>query len=322
MDRIALHHLSAILMGMNRIRLTFLVAALCVYPWYVHAASLSIETDTSAYGIGDTFIATVRIDNGDSCINAAEVQIEYPKSALRAVDFSRGDSIFSLWIQDPALDTEKGIVSFAGGTPGGYCGRVQGDPSQSNILGKIVFSVVGPETGAAALAFAPASRVYLHDGLGSVSALEFKGTSVIVEDKPTLTKNPWLEAVKSDATPPESFVLQVRSDREVFNGKYYVVFSTTDKQSGLDHYEIAEGGAWKRIESPYVVKPRALDDGLQVRAVDKAGNVRVADFDPQAIPPRQYTYTEMISYGLFFAMAFVAVLIRLYMARRDRRARE
>ncbi|MEN9412965.1 MAG: hypothetical protein RLZZ342_52 [Candidatus Parcubacteria bacterium] len=309
-------------MGMNRISFTFLAAVMFVYPGAAHAASLSIETDTGAYGIGDTFIATVRIDNGDACINAAEVQVEYPIGTLRAVDFSRGDSIFSLWIQDPQLDTERGVVSFAGGTPGGYCGRVQGDPSQSNILGKIVFSVVGPDTGTTALTFSPASRVYLHDGLGSVASVEFKGASLSVEDKPTLTKNPWLEAVKSDATPPESFVLQVRSDREVFNGKYYIVFSTTDKQSGLDHYEIAEGGAWKRITSPYVVKPRALDDGVQVRAVDKAGNVRVGDFDPQAIPPRQYTYTEMISYGLFFAMAFVAVLIRLYMARRDRRARE
>lgn len=295
--------------------------ALCIgllFPAGAHAAVLSVETEQLVYGIGDTFIATIRVENDGECLNAAEVALEYPTDALRAVDFSRGDSIFSLWVAEPKLDTAAGQVSFSGGVPGGYCGRVQGDPAESNILGKAVFTVVGAPGKTARVSFMPSTRVYLHDGLGSAAELSFRAADITLEDAPTLVRNPWLDTVRADTIAPEPFGIEVRSDRTVFGGKYYIVFSTTDKQSGLDHYEIAEGGAWKQVTSPYVVKARALDDGLVVRAVDKAGNVRVADFDPHAIPPRQYTYAELVSYGLFFLIALVAILIRLHFARRDR----
>lgn len=300
---------------MSRYLLVFVVLLL---PGAAQAATLSLETEHDVYGVGDTFIATVRVDNEAECLNAAEVALAYPTDVLRAVDFSRGDSIFSLWVAEPKLDTDAGRVSFSGGVPGGYCGRVQGDPAESNILGKVVFTVIDAPREEAEISFAPSTRVYLHDGLGSVAQVAFAAASFALEDAPTLVRNPWLDAVRADTVAPEPFGIEVRSDRDVFGGKYYIVFSTTDKQSGLDHYEIAEGGAWKQIASPYVVKARAIDDGLIVRAIDKAGNARVADFDPHTIPPRQYTYAELVSYGLFFLIALVAILIRLHLARRDR----
>lgn len=293
--------------------------ALCMLliPLSAGAASISVDTDKDAYGLGDTFIATVRIDNQGECINAGELSLSYPKAALRAVDFSRGDSIFSLWVGEPKLDTDNGLVSFAGGTPGGYCGRVSGDPSQSNVLGRVVFSVVGAAEPSATISFLPASHIYLNDGLGTTAQLALAAKSIEIEAKPTLAVNPWLDEVSGDTTPPEPFAIQVESTRGVYQGKYYIVFSTTDKQSGVDHYEILESGVWKRVTSPYVLKNQSLDGGVQVRAIDKAGNTRIADFDPSTVPPRQYTMGEYLSLALLLLAALIAVAARLYMARRS-----
>lgn len=303
-----------------RLPLILATTLLLAQPLSASAATISIDSDAHTYGLGDTFIATVRLDNGDECVNAAQIDLSYPIEDLRAVDFSRGDSIFSLWVADPVLDTAKGTVSFSGGVPGGYCGRIQGDPAQSNILGKVVFTVVGADQAETTIDVRPSSKVYLHDGLGTPAQLALAGLSLGIEPQPTLSTNPWLDAVKGDTIAPDAFSVQIESTRGVFGGKYYAVFSTTDKQSGIDHYEIFEDGIWKRVTSPHLLKDQSLDGGVRVRAVDKAGKMRLADFDPKSVPARQYSIVEFASVGLLLVIAIAAVLIRLYFARERRRA--
>ena len=299
-----------------------ILLVLLMLPQAVSAASLSIDTDAQTYGVGDTFIATVRVDNEGECVNAAEVEIEYPTDLLRAVDFSRGDSILTLWVQEPAIDTAAGKVTFAGGIPGGYCGHISGDPSQSDILGRIVFSVVGDEKREAAMNLALASRVYLHDGLGTPARLSLRGRTLALVDAPTLSGDPWLSEVGADKTSPEPFAIDIESTSGTFGGKYFAVFSTTDKQSGLDHYEIWENGAWQRVVSPHVLKDQSLAGGVRLRAIDKAGNQRDGDFDPASVPPRQYSATEYLSVAALILIALIATVVRLALARRSRRARE
>ena len=302
---------------MNRILVVLF--GISLLPAVAQAAAISIDSDAHTYGLGDTFIATVRLDNGDECVNAAQIDLSYPIEDLRAVDFSRGDSIFSLWVADPVLDTANGTVSFSGGVPGGYCGRIQGDPAQSNILGKVVFTVVGAQQPETTIDLKPSSKVYLHDGLGTPAQLALAGLSLAIESQPTLSTNPWLDAVKGDTIAPDAFSVQIESTRGVFGGKYYAVFSTTDKQSGIDHYEIFEDGIWKRVTSPHLLKDQSLDGGVRVRAVDKAGKMRLADFDPKSVPARLYSVVEFVSVGLLLVIAIAAVLIRLYFARERRR---
>lgn len=299
-----------------------LATLLVILPQFASAASLMLDTDAQTYGVGDTFIATIRVDNGDTCINAIEGEVDYPTDILRAVDFSRGDSILSLWISDPKIDAEKGTVSFAGGVPGGYCGHIAGDQSPSDIVGKIVFTVIGDRKPSAEMNLALASRVYLHDGSGTPAELSLRGRTVAIVDKPTLSENPWLAEVGDDKTPPEPFSIDVNSTRDVFGGKYFAVFSTTDKQSGMDHFEIFEDGIWKPVASPRVLKDQSLAGGVKIRAIDKAGNMREGDFDPTSVPPRQYTIAEYVSLIGLLVIAAIAILVRLYLARRARRERE
>lgn len=303
-------------------RASLLLALLLILPQYAAAASLSIETDAQTYGRGDTFIATVRVDNEGECVNAAEVEIDYPTDLLRAVDFSRGDSILTLWVQEPVLDTAAGKVTFAGGIPGGYCGHISGDPAQSDVLGRVVFTVIGDDGREAAMNLALASRVYLHDGLGTPANLSLHGRTLALVDTPTVSGDPWLSEVGADKTLPEPFSIDIESTSGTFAGRYFAVFSTTDKQSGLDHYEIWESGAWQRVTSPHVLKDQTLSGGVRIRAIDKAGNVRDGDFDPASVPPRQYSMAEYLSVAALIVIALLAIIMRLALARRARRARE
>lgn len=267
-------------------RVFILFAVCCLLPTaYTHAALLYVDPGAQTYGVGDTFIAHVRVDNEGECVNAASVEIIYPTKSLRAVDFSRGDSLFSLWTEEPVIDTDVGRVTFSGGIPGGYCGRVQGDPSLSNIIGKIVFTVIDAEEKKVDILFTDETKVYLHDGLGTVASLTKQGATLSLSTEPTLPANEWLTEVRDDTVPPDAFAIQIESTRGVFGGRYYAVFSTVDKQSGLSHYEIFERGAWIQTRSPHKLYDQSLSD-IQIRAVDKAGNIRVGEYTQGSAPPR------------------------------------
>ena len=86
----------------------------------------------------------------------------------------------------------------------------------------------------------------------------------------------------TDRELPESFTPLMGSNPDIFNGKYFLVFNTVDKQSGIDHYEIQEslrkGGdesKWIRAESPHQLSDQTLRSFIIVKAVDKAGNFRI-----------------------------------------------
>ena len=283
---------------------TFVFLSAILFPRsFSHAALLYVDPGAQTYGVGDTFIASVRVDNEGECVNAALVEIIYPTKSLRAVDFSRGDSLFSLWTEEPSIDTESGRVTFSGGVPGGYCGRIQGDPSLSNVIGKIVFTVIEATEVKADIIVTDTTRVYLHDGLGTEASLRTQGAKIGLSPEPTLTNNEWLAEVKDDTVPPDSFTIEIQSTRGVFGGRYYAVFSTVDKQSGLSHYEIFERGAWQETRSPHKLYDQSLSD-VQIRAIDKAGNVRMGEYVPGSAPPRLGLELDFAS----VALALLALL--------------
>jgi hypothetical protein len=263
-----------------------LCVALLALPHTAWAASMYITPESGKHGVSDTFIAEVRLDNANECINAVHVEVQYPKDALKAVDFSKGGSILSLWVEEPQLDTQTGAVTFSGGIPGGYCGRIQGDPVLSNVLGKIIFSVVGAGVEQAEISISDQSVVYLNDGAATKAEL-MRGRAVYsISATPQAQENPWIASVQEDDVPPDPFVITIESTRGVFRGNYYAVFSTIDKQSGLDHFEIFERGVWQRVSSPHELTDQLLLEDISIKAIDKAGNERIGTYVPGSQAPR------------------------------------
>lgn len=300
-------------------RTLFVVLALWAFPLSTSAAVIYLDPPKSEQGLSDTFILAVRIDTEKECVNAARVEILYPIDAFKAVDFSRGDSILSLWTEEPVIDTGKGMITFSGGIPGGYCGRIPGDPVISNILGEIVFTVVSAKQKHVVVQVGSGSLAYLNDGLGTKAPLTAVNAELFIQPFSTAKENPWLSEVGNDTIPPEGFEVIVESTSGVFGGNYYAVFSTSDKQSGLDHYEIFERGVWKQIVSPYKLRDQSLRESVQVKAIDKAGNERVGMFTPDAVPERQ---SDPGAYWWVYVLMVLALAAVIYEAYRRVRAYE
>ncbi len=270
----------------------------------IEAATLYIDPGTSSLYRGDSATYAVRLMPNEAegeCINVVDAVITYT-SNIQPVDVSIGRSIFTTWVQPPTIDPEARTISFAGGIPNGYCGRVEGDPGLTNIIVEIVVRSPGFMIGAsddgyeAILAFAPETSAYLNDGQGTKAALTTLPVSITLEKTPgPELKDEWRSVVQSDNEPPLEFSVSLERDPVAFNNQYFIVFSTTDKLTGISHYEVLEeplkefpnfnwGRAdlpWVRAESPYIVRDQTLNSIIRVRAYDKAGNEYIATLIPQ-----------------------------------------
>jgi hypothetical protein len=298
------------------------------------AASLYIDPSFSSLSRGDSITLSVRLDTDEKqeeCINAVDGVVTYSDN-LVPVDTAIGDSIFSMWVEQPKIDKEKHTITFAGGIPNGYCGRIQGDPRLTNTIVKLIFRspgfIVGGNpngTSTAKVDFAPETTAYLNDGLGTKAPLALYGTKLDMSDKagPVL-KDDWHQEVLNDSTSPEQFSIDLHKDDFAFSNKYFIVFNTTDKQTGIDHYEVMEepisrlnafewgraNAPWVTTRSPFTLKDQSLNSIIRVKAIDKAGNEYIATLVPES-SMRSISPRDMIAFGgmLFVALILIAMII-------------
>ena len=115
-----------------------------------------------------------------------------------------------------------------------------------------------------------------------------------------------------DVTPPEEFTLEISQEPTIFEGKYFLSFATTDKTSGIDYYEIREGKVdWKIAESPYLLENQSLKSIIRVRAVDKAGNERIAEIEPLKKP-----FPYWIIFIIIICLVIIGWIIKKYLLKK------
>ncbi|MFQ6084081.1 MAG: cohesin domain-containing protein [Candidatus Aminicenantia bacterium] len=121
-----------------------------------------------------------------------------------------------------------------------------------------------------------------------------------------------------DTVSPEPFEPEIGQDKAVFGGKYFLSFATVDKMSGIDYYEILETRdkeqeTWKIGESPYLLEDQSLQNVIKVKAVDKAGNERMAEIVPPEKPtPFPYWVVVIILVGIGVVWWLIKKLKRKY----------
>ena len=266
------------------------------------AATLSLDSSSSQYKTGDTFIVNVRLGvEKKESINAVEAHIQFPPSLLKAKDFSTGNSILT-FIDNPIIDSQKGIVSFAGIVPGGYSGRIPGNPGPDALLGKIIFQAKAG--GKVTIQFSPSSRILLNNGKGTPAPLATQRLILNIQKQETGSKvksleDQWRENLQNDKTPPEDFQPVIVK----INNKYYLNLNAKDKESGIDYYLVREKSlaihppvaaplswdcaalpflsCWHKVRNLYLLKDQALRSVIEVKAVDKAGNIKSVILQPQ-----------------------------------------
>lgn len=265
------------------------------------AATLYLDPNQKTINRGDSVTVAIRLDTDEGeCINAIDGVLTYSENIV-PVDTSRGNSILSVWLEEPTIDKANRTITFAGGIPNGYCGRIVGDPRLTNTVLELVFSSPGlqistTESGnVASIDFSEQSRALLNDGFGTDAPLQLFGSNITLnKNAGSEVVNDWADRVADDFIPPEEFSITLERSSNAFSNRYFVVFNTTDKQSGIDYYEIIEEPAedrglftwgavdapWVTAQSPYVLQDQSLNSTIRVRAYDKAGNEYVATLVP------------------------------------------
>lgn len=317
--------------------LLFIPYSLFLIPAFTNAAvSVFLDPASISANPRDTFVVNIRIDTAGDCVNAIDGKIKFDPSVLKAVDFGRGQSLISLWLAPPKIDQNAGIISFAGGIPGGYCGRISGDPGLTNILGKVVFLPANESVAPATthILVADDSEILLNDGLGTKAQVEYRGADIIIGTG-TGIANAWLDEVRSDTIAPELFTIELDREPLVYDGKYFIAWSTSDKQSGIDHYEVLETNPWKfgffesmlggekkafwtRAESPYVLSDQNLRSKILVKAVDKIGNERIAELNPETslLQKVEVDRAWLLLTGVLSVLVFCVTAWRIYRKRK------
>jgi len=230
----------------NKRTLHLFCVLFCVYftiaPLAARAAVLYLEPDSGQYYLEDVFVVNIKLDTGKEEINAVKVNLTFLPDILEVEDFSEGNSILTLFPEVPMFSNQNGEIYFSGGIPGGYRG---GD----GLLGKIVFKA--KRGGEGILQIKEDSQVLLNNGLGTPTELITRGGSfIILSERSEIPKNEWQEELEKDKIPPEPFEIRISQTPSIFEGKYFIVFSTTDKQTGVDHYEIKEHcGLMQQLQS-------------------------------------------------------------------------
>lgn len=235
----------------------------------VFAAEIFFSSSYPEYNRGDIFQVYLNLNTQGEAVNACDIGINYDPAVLEVLELSNGDSILSLWPQSPAYSNELGQINFSGGIPNGFNG--------GGKMISIIFRAIGP--GLVELSLKNDSKVLLNDGNGTEAKVNINNISLnVLPDEKQVKINEWEKSVAVDLVAPEPFEIKIKKDPGIFEGKYFIVFSTVDSGTGVDHYEIKEGNSeWKTGKSPYLLEDQSVSNKIFVKAVDKAGNSKESE---------------------------------------------
>ena len=252
---------------MKKITIGFIIASMS-FASTAWAATLRIVPDSSAVELGQPVRVNVVLDTQGDDINALQATITFPASHFTLQSIENGSSPISFWVVPPK-ETASGTVTFSGVMPGGFRGT----------SGAVISLVLNPNvSGSGEVALVNAIAL-LNDGNGSPATVKLTNAAIAVSTArysgPTATVS---------AIAPEPFTPAIAKDPTVYDGNYFLAFSTTDKGSGIDHYDVAEVSPgtpaakitnWQHATSPYLLEDQTLSSDIYVRAVDHAGHSTV-----------------------------------------------
>lgn len=257
------------------------------------AAEIRLDAHKSEINSGEQFLVDIVIHSEES-LNAIEGRLVFPTDKLLVKEIRDGNSVINFWVEKPHVET-SGVILFSGITPGGF-----------SVANNSIFSVVfeAKNTGIASVVLQN-TKALKNDGLGTETALSTRNTTVSIKPGDS---NVYKETL-TDTELPEDFSPIIESNPNIFDGKFFLVFATQDKASGIDRYEVREGewGWFTIAESPYLLKYQSLDRKISVKAIDKVGNERVAVLSARQQAP---WYRESAVLGILLVVVLVGFVLK------------
>ena len=282
---------------------------ICIAFWFVptvaQAAEFFFTTNIDTVLVGD--VVTVQaVLATDIPVNAIEGEVVVSPEQFSINKIYTGSSVISFWIHHPK-ERSRQTVSLSGITPGGFSG------AKETV---IELELLAERPGTSTITFAN-MRLLAHDGLGSDVAHEKQSLVFHVSDRRSEES---AQGPSIDTDAPLSFTPIITADPELFEGKKVLIFTTQDKQTGVEAYYVREYrsrfgrflSTWREVESPYILADQLQQSFIDIKAVDKVGNERVVSIVPE--------HAEQSTKGLVLIFAFaVMVIILLFTIRLRRR---
>ena len=244
------------------------------------AATLNITTDISTLDQGQIFTATLVLNTEGQSINTIEGDLKYDSDAVKAEAVDTGNSFVNFWVEKPDVKT-LGDIHFSGVTPGGIS-------TTNGVVLKIIFKA--QNVGGTSLTLDNVN-LYLNDGKGSVASTKTQNAAIKVSALKSTDSN--VSIVFNDKVPPEEFSVLRAKDPSIFNDKYFIVFSTMDKGSGVDHYQVCELFGCVTGTSPFLLRNQSAFYKITVKAYDINGNMT----------------SSCVTSGLFYALVIFLLFI-------------
>jgi len=278
---------------------TLLIALLALAPQSVFASRLVAIPQSAATGLGQEMRIDIVIDTEIENVNAVSGSVVFPEP-VSDVRIEDGQSVIGQWLEQPNFDEELQTITFAGIVPNGFKG-----------LG-VVFSlfVVAHDEGEVSIDIREPSLLK-NDGKATLVAIEDSRTTFSVVKKLDIT----LPKAIKDTTAPLAFAPVIARSNDLFDGDYFVMFTTLDSNSGIDRYEILESpkklterdlrrreNNWRIIENPAPLQDQALSSYIYIKAVDRAGNTQLASLLPVSESSQQGAFNNYLGFGILIVL--------------------
>lgn len=257
-------------------RILFSLLVFCLFPPAVFAARVDVRIQEvlSHDGVG---IAQIFLDTEGQIINVVAASIVFPDH-LEVRSIRTGESALGLWVEEPRVEHNK--ITFVGAIPNGL--------SHSNVpLVAVVFSARDMASRSAVILGDVRAFLHAEDG-GSVAVK-------LPEAIPLNFSTSTTSVLEQDGVLPEDFFVMIVRNQDIFDGRLVAIFSAVDKQSGIDYFEMQEHrlrtpstDGWVRARSPQLLSDQTRLSYVSVKAVDRAGNVRIVTVAPASLGAHRF----------------------------------
>jgi hypothetical protein len=282
---------------MKKYSFYFFISLCIIFPASTHAAFFEFDPQDSSLGVDNTVFKIGLLISSNEPVNTFDVTLHIPLS-LSLVDISDGNSVINLWIKRPILDQTTHTLSFSGITPGGFVGK----------RGQLLILKFKALTQAQAIITVDHTQtvVYAHNEHPYPVLITSEDISLpAVYGKENININ------IPDTIPPQIFTPEILSDPNLFDGDNTLVFSTTDKDSGITYYEVKESIfgnlfpniGWHTAESPYRLSDQTGLSHVFVRAVDEKNNTTTVALT--------YSY-PLFLYGFIILFCIISLITFLH----------
>lgn len=136
----------------------FACLALIILSKDAHAATLTLSPPSGAFTVDSQFDVSIFLNTEGQSVNVVQALLSFPPDKLQIVSQATGKSVIGVWTAQPKFNNLLGRVDLQGAVPGGI--NVSG-----GLIATITFRV--KSVGSGIVRFLDASRVLLHDGLGT-----------------------------------------------------------------------------------------------------------------------------------------------------------